>query len=350
MAPLVSLLIPAFNAGATIRATLRSAIGQTWHRKEIIVVNDGSSDDTAAIAERFADKGVRLVTQSNGGAAAARNKAFSLSSGDYIQWLDADDLLAPDKIELQVRALDRCSERTVLSGSWGRFWHRPSCAQFIPTGLWNDLAPLEWLLRKMEQNVYMQTATWLVPRQVTEAAGPWDTKLLGDDDGEYFGRVLLLADRICFVSAAKVFYRMSGSNSLSYIGHSSAKMEAQMRSMRLNIQYLRSLQDSDRVRLACVRYLQNWLVNFYPERPDLMSEAAQLARDLGGELHVPRFSWKYGWLAATCGPRVAKRAQVILPRLRWALYARWDKMLHQLEILATTSGNSGTATHPEGNE
>ena len=120
-------------------------------------------------------------------AAAARNKAFSLSSGDYIQWLDADDLLAPDKVAAQMQALEECPNgRTVLSASWGYFFHRPSRASFTPTGLWCDLSPLEWLLRKMEHNIYMQTATWLVPRAVAEAAGPWDTRLLGDDDGEYF--------------------------------------------------------------------------------------------------------------------------------------------------------------------
>jgi glycosyltransferase involved in cell wall biosynthesis len=327
MIPLVSILIPAFNAQATLGDTLRSAIGQTWRAKEIIVVNDGSSDATGAVAEGFAPKGVKVVTHSNQGAAAARNEALSLSSGDYVQWLDADDLLVPDKIEHQVRALGRCSDRTVLSGPWGRFWHRPSRAEFRPTSLWCDLSPLEWLLRKMEDNVYMQTATWLVPRCVTEAAGPWDTRLLGDDDGEYFSRVLLSSDRICFVPAAKVLYRMSGCQGLSYVGHSQAKMEAQFLSMRLNIQYLRSLEDSARVRQACIQYLQRWQIAFYPEKPDLVAQAARLARDLGGEIREPRFSWKYAWLAATCGPRVAKRARITMPRIRWSLFARWDKLM-----------------------
>src|SRR2546426_684326 len=165
MQPLVSVLIPAYNARATIADTLRSAIRQTWRRTEIIVVDDGSRDDTRSIVEAFAGDGVRVVTQDNQGAAAARNKAFSLSSGDYIQWLDADDLLALDKVATQMQGLEECPNgRTVLSGSWAYFFHRPSRAIFRPTGLWCDLSPLEWLLRKIEQNVYMQTATWLVPR------------------------------------------------------------------------------------------------------------------------------------------------------------------------------------------
>src|SRR6266404_3172364 len=111
MASLVSILIPAFNAQEWIADTLRSAVRQTWQNKEIIVVNDGSSDQTLAIAQEFEPQGVRIFTQKNQGAAAARNKAFSLSQGDYIQWLDADDLLAPNKIALQMKIVSSIGPR-----------------------------------------------------------------------------------------------------------------------------------------------------------------------------------------------------------------------------------------------
>src|SRR5271170_1948910 len=106
MKPLVSILIPAYNAEAWISDTLRSAIAQTWEQKEIIVVDDGSTDQTLAIARRFESDSVRVVPQKNQGAAAARNTALSLCHGDYIQWLDADDILAPDKIARQMAELE----------------------------------------------------------------------------------------------------------------------------------------------------------------------------------------------------------------------------------------------------
>lgn len=327
MKPLVSILIPAFNAQEWIAGTLRSAIAQTWPQKEIIVVDDGSSDQTIAIAKQFETDRISVVTQHNQGAAAARNKAFSLSRGDYIQWLDADDLLAPDKIARQMDMLNQCrSARTLLSSEWGRFMYRHDRAKFLPTPLWCDLSPSEWLLRKMGQNLHMQTATWLVSRELTEAAGPWNTRLLGDDDGEYFCRVLLQSDGIRFVPGAKVFYRVTP-NSLSYIGGSDRKLEAQWHSMQLHIQYLRSLEDSERVRTACVRYLQNWLVNFYPERLDLVAQMRQTARELAGDLEPPRLSWKYSWIKVLFGPVLAKRAQITLPRLRWSIVRLWDKAL-----------------------
>jgi len=101
MKPLVSILIPAFNAEETIAATIQSAISQSWHPKEIIVVDDGSTDKTAQVARSFGSR-IKFVSASNQGASAARNRAFSLCSGDYIQWLDADDELQQDKIERQL--------------------------------------------------------------------------------------------------------------------------------------------------------------------------------------------------------------------------------------------------------
>jgi glycosyltransferase involved in cell wall biosynthesis len=333
MKSLVSILIPAFNAQDWISDTLRSAIAQTWERKEIIVVDDGSTDQTLAVARQFESDFLRVVTQKNQGAAAARNAAFSLSRGDYIQWLDADDLLSPNKITSQINyALSHgAGRRALLSCAWGHFIHSLQRAQFVPTPLWCDLSPLEWLLRKMEHNVFMQTATWLVSRELTEAAGPWSTELLVDDDGEYFCRVLLASTGTWFVPSARVYYRRSGSSSLSYVGRSDRKMEALFLSLQLHIGYLRSLEDNARVRAACAKLLQYSLVFFYPERPDIVDRAKQLAVELGGRLTVPALSWKYAWIQKAFGWPLARRAQILMPRYKWSFIRSVDRALSLID-------------------
>src|SRR4030095_15803874 len=166
MKPWVSILIPSYNAERWIADTIRSALAQTWLTKEIIIVDDGSRDQTLHVARHFASKNVSVVTQENQGASAARNKAFELCQGDYIQWLDADDLLEPDKIGTQVEAADRYgSERTLFSSAWAHFYYRIDKAHFAPTSLWCDLSPVEWLVRKMGQNLYMPPAAVLVARK-----------------------------------------------------------------------------------------------------------------------------------------------------------------------------------------
>jgi glycosyltransferase involved in cell wall biosynthesis len=332
MTPLVSILIPAYNAGPWIADTLRSALAQTWPRKEIIVVDDGSTDTTLAVAHGFASKEVSVVTQTNQGAAAARNKAFSLCQGEYIQWLDADDLLSPDKVAKQIQAREQgCTERTLLSCGWGHFIYRPRCAEFIPTSLWCDLSPAEWLFRKMGQNLHMQTATWLVSRELSDAAGPWDVRQLSDDDGEYFCRVLRVSDGVRFVPEARVFYRTSGFSRLSYVGASQRKLDALFESLRCHVDYMLALEDSARARTACVNYLQIALGHFYPVRPDIVEQAEKLAASLGGELRPPRFSWKYEWIRWLFGWKVARTAERELRRLKWNGLRAWDRGLFFLE-------------------
>jgi glycosyltransferase involved in cell wall biosynthesis len=340
MKPLVSILIPAYNAEETIADTIRSAIAQTWQRKEIIVVDDGSKDRTAEVARRFGSK-VKVVTTPNQRAAAARNEALRLCQGDYIQWLDADDLLMPDKIERQLAALrEGAGRRILLSSPWAPFYYRTRHARFIQTSLCQDLAPVEWLLRKMGENLHMQTATWLTSRELADAAGPWDTRLLSDDDGEYFCRVLLASEGTRFTPGTGVLYRMTPSSRLSHIGSSDKKKDALMIGMKLHVRYLRSLEESDRVRKACLTYLQNWHHHFYPERPDIVEELQSLAAQLRGHLEEPRLRWKYAWMKPMFGWKAAKWAQSALPQIKASCLRQCDEAMYRLEAGRTDARRS----------
>ncbi|HUX35674.1 MAG TPA: glycosyltransferase [Candidatus Paceibacterota bacterium] len=105
--PLVSILIPAYNAEKFVKAAIDSALGQTYKNIEVVVINDGSTDGTAeAVKPYLSDKRIIYFEQPNGGISKARNKAFELSHGDYITFLDADDLEAPSKVEDEVNFLE----------------------------------------------------------------------------------------------------------------------------------------------------------------------------------------------------------------------------------------------------
>ncbi len=265
-------------------------------------------------------------------ASAARNRAFERCKGDYIQWLDADDLIAADKISRQMEVAGKImDDKALYSSAWGRFMYRPRRAQFETTPLCADQSPVEWLTRKLGQNLHMQPATWLVSRALTEAAGPWDTRLTLDDDGEYFCRVIRASSGIRFVPGAKSFYRLSGLGSLSNVDQSDKKLESLWLSMQLHIGYLRALEDSARTRAACVTYLGNWLNYFFPARPDLIAQAQHLATTLGGQLELPAVRPKYQWIEKVFGPVTARRAQVLLPNVKAELVRSWDKAMFRLE-------------------
>jgi glycosyltransferase involved in cell wall biosynthesis len=332
MKPLVSILIPAYNAEKWIGYTLQSALDQTWPHKEIIVVDDGSTDRTLDIAQRYASKGITVVSTANRGLSAAVNYAFRLSQGDYIQELDSDDLLAPNKIERQLAALrETDSRRLILSSPWAYFYYRTRRANFVRNSLCQDLSPVEWLLRKMGEHLHMQNATWLVSRELVEAAGPWNEALHYDQDGEYFCRVLLASEGTRFVPDTGIFYRVSGHNRVSYIGNSNVKKDSLSHSMKLHVQYLRSLEDSTRVRNACLAYLQTMCIDFYPERPDIFAELKLLAEQLGGRLEIPCLRPRYAWMAPVFGWKAAKWAQNWLPEMKGWLVRHWDKTMFKFE-------------------
>jgi glycosyltransferase involved in cell wall biosynthesis len=345
MKPLVSILISAYNAEEWIGETLESAVAQSWPRKEIIVVDDGSTDSTAEVVRRFVSRGVTIITTENAGLSAGQNCAYRHCQGDYIQFLDADDLLAPEKIERQLAALTTAdNERILLSSPWAPFYYRTRHARFVRNSVWQDLTPVEWLLRKMSENLHMQNATWLVSRELAEAAGPWDEGLHYDQDGEYFARVLLASERTRFVPETGIFYRVTGSSRISYIGNSDKKKESLLHSMKLHIQYLRSLEDSPRVRKACVIYLQNWYHHFCAGRPDLVQELQKMAGELNGHLEEPRLAWKYAWMKPIVGLKMAKSAQMALPLLKATCIRHWDRLMYTLEEDSVSRPTPATST------
>lgn len=119
---LVSVIVPAWNAENTLARTLRSAAGQTHRNLEILIINDGSTDNTAQVARDFcaAESRARLISKKNGGAASARNAGIEEAKGAWIAPLDADDLWHPEKVERQLSTFAKASPRVGLVYCWYR--------------------------------------------------------------------------------------------------------------------------------------------------------------------------------------------------------------------------------------
>ena len=329
MLELVSILVPAYNAEKWISDTIKSALCQTWLKKEVIIVDDGSRDRTLQIAKRFESKAVKVVTQANSGAGVARNKALSLAQGDYIQWLDADDLLAADKISRQLEnAEDGRKSKTLLSSSYGTFYFCVNRAKLTPNSLWRDLTPIDWMLAKLMDNAFMIIEGWLVSRQLTELAGPWNEKLLLDIDGEYFSRVVAASEKVKFVPEAKCYYRIGNFSSIA--GQANKNLESLLLATSLSINYLLSLEDSERTRTACLRVLQRELPFLYPEKRELLHEINDLANKLGGTLQTPEISWKYYLVKELFGWKAAKETMSYWARVKTKAKRNWDKLLYDL--------------------
>lgn len=313
MTPLVSILIPAYNAAAWIGATLDSALAQTWPHCEIVVADDGSTDDTAAIAAGYARRGVRLCRQTNRGAGAARNLALTQAHGDYLQFLDADDLLAPDKIALQLARLAEAPADTVASAAWARFHSDPTEGHFTPEPVWGDAAPLDWLVASWSGGGMMHPAAWLTPAKVARRAGPWNETLSLDDDGEYFTRVLLASAGVVHVRNARAYYRTHATGSLSQ-GKKPAHWRSSHEVCRLVQQAVLAHEDSPRMRRACALNHLRYAFHAWPYRVARplarasLTEAARLDPTAVRPAGPPRFER----LASLVGWKSARTIQHLL--------------------------------------
>jgi glycosyltransferase involved in cell wall biosynthesis len=313
--PLVSIIIPCHNAEPWLRATLESALAQTWPDREIIFVDDGSTDASLMIAKGFAFRGVQVAAQPNAGAAAARNAGLRLARGDYVQFLDADDLLAPDKIERQVRLLAEHGVDCIATCAWGRFTAETATAELDPRReLWRDLAPVDWLVLAAEHNLMMATATWLLPRTIADRIGPWDTTHRSNplDDMDYFDRARAACHTVLFCPATRTYYRSELRGSLSQV-RSEAAWRAISDTLNRSVDLMLKLEDSARTRHAMATMLQRFIFESYPAPPELTAAAAARVAQLGGTDLQPEFGPARRRLAALVGWKLTKRLHDLLP-------------------------------------
>jgi hypothetical protein len=156
--------------------------------------------------------------------------------------------------------------------------------------------PIEWLIVKFTEGCWMNPVGWLVSHRLAELAGPWDERLSNsrDDDGEYICRVVAASGKVKFVPQAKCYYRIGNPNSLSWMNSNKA-LESLFLATSLCISHLRSLEDSERTRAACIKFLQNRLLYFYPDKYGMVEKAEKLAQDLGGHLLPPKTYIRKNW-------------------------------------------------------
>ena len=197
--PLVSVVVPAYNYGHLIRETLDSLAAQTYGAWECIVVDDGSTDDTRTVVEAYAetDARVRYVRQENARQAAARNNGIRHSSGEYFQFLDADDRIEPRKFERQVEYLESHTEVDIVYSSVRYFDSGGAgLGQSRQYSVWDDGQP--WmpevsgrghvLLEPLLRNNIMVVNAPLIRRRVVEAVGEFGAGLTPVEDWDYWMR------------------------------------------------------------------------------------------------------------------------------------------------------------------
>lgn len=272
----VSILIPCYNSESFLNETLDSCMNQSYENIEVIVVDDGSSDNSFRIAKEYESRynNVYAFSVKNQGACHARNFAFEKCSGDYIMYLDADDLISPNKIETQIEAIRNRGEYVVSTCKWDRFVRDSKEALFPDYKCYRDYdKSIDLLLDLWSFGEMYQTSCYLVSRRLIIESGEWNESLKKNQDGEFFARVLLHAQSVLFCNDAKVYYRTGDYESVSKAS-SKAKVASMLDSFVLYKRIL-EFEDSSRVRSALAQNFALFRYLYNGQYPDL----SKIAKD-----------------------------------------------------------------------
>ena len=280
--PKVSIIIPVYNGEKFLDAAIESAIAQDWEHTEIIVVNDGSTDASERVIESYAGR-VSIIHQENGGACRARNEGLRHARGDYIQYLDQDDLLHPQKISTQLQALNGEPKDALACGRVCVFSREMADAQSL--AYFDDLqtynAPVDWLVWSLSGGS-LQSSAWLVSRELHEKAGQWNEDLKSNpmDDGELFTRIILASSHVKYTGEAKSYFRFHD-ESQGHHANTRTKATSLFNSLELCAGYLLKAEYSRRTRHAVACTFKHFAYNQCLSEPDLRDKALARIRQLG---------------------------------------------------------------------
>ena len=199
----VSIIIPTYNRAKLLAICLRSVLGQTHRRLEVIVIDDGSTDETDSLLQALAsgDPRLKLLRQNHKGAQAARNFGYEASTGDFVSFLDDDDLWHPDKLEKQLAAFEPEVDGVICQTVWFRDW--PGDHNF----LFNVFDNRDYLTRFLALDVVWQTAAPLWRRAFLDQIGPWDERLTSGQDLDFHTRCLCFAPKLVMQNEVLNFFR-----------------------------------------------------------------------------------------------------------------------------------------------
>lgn len=213
--PLVSVIMPCYNTSRYIGEAIDSVLGQDYPNIELLVIDDGSTDDTPSIVRAYGDQ-VRFFSQQNSGAGAARNLGLQNARGQYIAFLDSDDLWLPGKVKAQVEHLEENPAVGVVYSRWqpwkpdtsGTFSRRPETP---PASLRPEIVPegSGWLYNGLLFTSMLHTIAVMMRRDTIQQVGLFDTSLKRGQDYDYWLRTSRIT-QIHQLDAVYALYRLHG--------------------------------------------------------------------------------------------------------------------------------------------
>lgn len=320
---LVSIIVPVYNSENTIKETLLSAINQTYSNLEIIVIDDGSTDNSKKEILSLTDTRIKYKFQENQGSPNAKNLGLSVAKGKYIQFLDADDILSSDKIENQVKLLDGkldaiCICKTKIFYEISDL-KKNNLQEIDSDFLTFSKNPKEFLLNL--HGVYgrggmVQPNAYLTPIDIIKKAGGWSPLLSRspDDDSEFFCRVLLNSEEVVYDDTSINYYRKS-LNVLSS-GKTARHAFGALKTVELKSRIILKESNTPEVKNMLARNFAIVAYTHSTSTPEILAAVKTQLYDILGYDKIPAVGGKYfKLLSSIIGFEAAIKIKLKLKRL-----------------------------------
>lgn len=273
---------------------MRSVLAQTYQPLEVILVDDGSADNSYTLAKQYESNTVQVLQQKNAGAAVARNTGLAVAKGTYIQFLDAGDVLDKAKISAQVKALQNQPGKVAVC-NYKQFTTEedltdpvyPDQSAFI----YSSDDPQDFLIDlwggKGKVN-FIQTNCWLAAKQLIEKAGNWRAYRCPDDDGEFFARLVLASEGIVYVPGVYNYYHIApGAGNLLSQSKNKKYLQNTLLTIDLKHQYLIRSGHHPSIKKAIASQYLRFAVDQFPAQKILSAIAYRRYRSLGENVQLP---------------------------------------------------------------
>jgi glycosyltransferase involved in cell wall biosynthesis len=281
---LVSVIIPAYNAEKYILECINSVLLQTHKNIEVIVVNDGSTDQTMNLLNKFNDNRLVILNQENKGCSHAKNTGLKRAKGAFIQYLDADDVLSEDKIEIQVKTLQNSENsiavcKTIIIEENINYFISEVDTEIIK----KEGTGIEFLLRLLGSEgttAMVQPNAYLITKELAAKIGEWNEEISPspDEDGEYFARALCCADKVIFTNGVNYYRKISNSTSLSK-QISFDRANNLLKTVDLKFQHIFELERSKRTQKLYQLNISQVAYQFGMDYPELLNNSLNYLAD-----------------------------------------------------------------------
>lgn len=330
----ISIIMPVYNAEKYVASAIESVINQTFKNFELIIINDGSTDNSEEIISSIEDSRIKYFSQKNIGQTKTSNKGIKISKGKYIKFFDADDILHPEHLEQQFKVLSR-SEDKLASCKWVYFYQNFEDLTFPSEVTHRDYSnTMDWFFDSHEYDQGMMGAwMWLIPRRLLERAGYWNEDLTLNNDFDFSTRLLVASKAVMFAEGAKIYYRKGVTSALSGTTSRMA-MESAIDTTILAMKSLLSVENSDRIKRILANRFQSWIYIMYPNHKDLIGKAEEYITFLGGSDLKPRGGSLFNLLNRVLGWKLTYRIQNLAYEYGWQAILKLktkNKIAHALK-------------------